>query len=67
MVEGYSVAPKNPEKIHEDFYCYLPRPSIVIEPTGRIKITFGQEWSAMDKENFLQDMKVKVLKKDVKR
>lgn len=61
-VEAYSPAPVNPDKHLETDYCYLPRPSIEISPDGRIKISFGKEWSLMDRENLLRDMRAKVIK-----
>ena len=33
------------------------------EPNGRIRIVFGQEWNNYDKQNFLNDLKAKVVKK----
>lgn len=62
-VEAISTHNKNPEKIHRDEYPYLPKPQVEISPDGKIKITFDSEWTSLEKENFLQDMKAKVLKK----
>jgi hypothetical protein len=62
VVEAYSAAPANPDAVHSRDYFYLPKPEIIIEPTGRIRITFAKEWNDFDKENFLHDMKAKALK-----
>jgi len=63
-VEAISVHKKNPEKILREEYSYLPRPSIEISPEGKIKITFDSEWTSLEKENFLHDLRAKVLKKE---
>lgn len=62
-VEAYSAHPVNPDTYLDDHYCYLPKPSIVILPNGCIKISFSQDWSLMDRENLLRDMKAKAIKK----
>jgi 8-oxo-dGTP pyrophosphatase MutT (NUDIX family) len=61
-VNAYSGSPKNDKKVHEEFYSYLPRPEVNISPDGHIKISFGAEWTAMERENFLKDMRAKVVK-----
>ena len=61
-VEAYSSNPANSDNVHDEHYFYMPKPSVTIEPSGRIKITFGEEWTAMDRENFLNDMRAKVIK-----
>lgn len=62
-VEAVSAAPKDPQKVHSDSYMYLSRPQVVIDPSGKIRITFDGDWSPLDQENYLQDMKAKVIKK----
>jgi 8-oxo-dGTP pyrophosphatase MutT (NUDIX family)/Txe/YoeB family toxin of Txe-Axe toxin-antitoxin module len=62
-VEAYSTSRMNPERIHDDNYPYLPRPQVEISPNGHIKITFGSDWTHLEKENFLHDMKAKVIAK----
>ena len=52
------------EQLYNNEYFYLPKPQIVIEPTGKIKITFDNEWNHHDKENFLKDLKARAIKKD---
>ncbi len=62
-VEAYSSNPASPNTVHADYYSYLARPSVEISPDGRIKITFGQDWTHLDKDNFLQDLRAKAIKK----
>lgn len=61
-VEAFSHNPPNPARVHDENYPYLPRPHIEISPNGKITISFGQEWTSLEKENFLKDMRAKVLK-----
>ena len=61
-VEAYSSNPANPARVHDDGYPYLPRPQIEISPNGKIRITFSQDWTSLEKENFLTDMRAKVIK-----
>jgi 8-oxo-dGTP pyrophosphatase MutT (NUDIX family) len=62
-VEAYSPAPNKHKEILENFYPYLSRPQIEIDPTGRMKISFSQDWQNLEKENFLKDMKARIIKK----
>ena len=62
-VEAYSVQPANPLKVHNDNYPYLPRPQVEISPNGKIKITFGSEWTDLEKQNFLEDLRAKAIKR----
>ena len=63
VIEAYSSNPPNPNRIHDDSYPYLPKPQIEISPNGKIRISFGPEWTSLEKENFLKDMRAKVKKK----
>jgi hypothetical protein len=63
-VEAFSVNLPDQDDVIDQFYNYLSRPNIEISPNGKIKITFNSDWMPMDKENFLKDMKAKVVKKD---
>jgi 8-oxo-dGTP pyrophosphatase MutT (NUDIX family)/Txe/YoeB family toxin of Txe-Axe toxin-antitoxin module len=54
----------NPARIHDENYPYLPRPVVEISPNGKIKITFGNDWTDLEKQNFLQDMRAKVMKRE---
>lgn len=60
-----AMAPSGPnvDKVLDGFYTYLTRPSVTIEPSGKIHITFGQDWSNFDQDNFLKDLKAKALKR----
>jgi len=60
-VEAYSANPANPETVYNNEYMYLPKPQVTIEPNGRIRITFGNDWNNYDKENFLNDLKAKAI------
>ena len=62
-VEAYSPDPGSSSAVHNEHYFYMSKPTVTIEPNGRIKITFGNEWSPYDRENFLNDMKAKVIKR----
>lgn len=61
-VEAYSSEPRDKEEVMEN-YSYLSRPQVQILPTGKIIISFGSDWQHLEKENFLSDMKAKVIKK----
>jgi len=62
QVEAYSAHPANPTHVYQEGYIYLPKPSVVVHPDGRIVISFNEDWSSMDRENFLKDMRAKALK-----
>lgn len=62
-VQAYSTAPESDRKIHQEFYPYLSRPQVKISPDGSITISFSQDWTHMERENFLTDMKARVVKK----
>lgn len=62
-VEAYSANPANKDEVHETFYPYLPKPRVEIDPSGKITILFGSEWQHLEKENFLKDLRAKVIKK----
>jgi 8-oxo-dGTP diphosphatase len=62
-VEAYSSNPSNPSTVHDENYPYLPKPIIDISPNGKIRITFAQDWTSLEKENFLKDMRAKVIHK----
>lgn len=66
-VEAYSSEPANPNKIHDEYYPYLPRPKVTIKPDGHITIEFTKDWTSDEKSNFLKDMKAKALNKGNKR
>lgn len=63
-VEAYQSKPVDHNQIYNNHYMYMTRPSITIGQDGKIVISFDKSWTGMDKSNFLNDMKAKVLKKN---
>lgn len=63
-VEAYQSRPVNPDKVYSAQYMYLQKPEIIIEPSGKIRITFNKDWTDMEKSNFLNDMKAKIVRRD---
>ena len=63
-VHAVSAHRSNPARIHDENYPYLPRPQVEISPNGAIKITFGSDWSDLEKQNFLHDMRAKAVKRE---
>ena len=61
-IEAYSSNPAKPSEVYSEGFFYLPKPSVIVEPTGRIRITFDKEWSPLDRDNFLSDLKAKAVK-----
>lgn len=62
-VEAFSANPANKDKIHDAFYSYLPKPKIDVSPNGRITISFSGDWQDLEKENFLKDLRARVINK----
>lgn len=63
-IHAVSAHRPNAARIHDENYPYLPRPQVEISPNGAIKITFGSDWTDMEKANFLQDMRAKAVKRE---
>lgn len=63
-VTAISAHRSNPARIHDENYPYLPRPQVDISPDGRIKITFASDWTDLEKQNFLHDMRAKAVKRE---
>lgn len=63
-VTAVSAHRENPARIHDENYPYLPRPQVEISPDGRIKITFASDWTDLEKQNFLHDMRAKAVKRE---
>lgn len=61
-VEAVSSHPADGSKIHNKLYSYLSRPRVEIQPGGKLIITFGDDWEDMEKSNFLEDLRVKVIR-----
>jgi 8-oxo-dGTP pyrophosphatase MutT (NUDIX family)/Txe/YoeB family toxin of Txe-Axe toxin-antitoxin module len=62
-VEAFSAQPANKDKVHAEYYSYLSKPKVEIAPSGRITISFSSDWQDMEKENFLKDMRARVITK----
>lgn len=62
-VEAIASNPSEAKRVHSEMYPYLSKPSIEISPDGRIRITFREDWTDMEREDFLGDMKAKILRK----
>ena len=62
-VEAYSTNPSNPSEVHQENYMYLKKPHVEIHPDGRIVISFSEDWMPIERENFLRDMRARVLQK----
>jgi ADP-ribose pyrophosphatase YjhB (NUDIX family) len=63
-VEAYQSRPVDPDKVYNSQYMYLQKPTIEIEPSGKVKITFDKDWTNMEKSNFLNDMKAKIVRRE---
>jgi 8-oxo-dGTP pyrophosphatase MutT (NUDIX family) len=63
VVEAYSSNPANKDEVLDNFYPYLSKPRIEIMPSGKITIRFDSDWQNLEKENFLQDLRAKAIKK----
>lgn len=62
-IEAYSSNPANTEKVHDRLYSYLSKPKVEIQPSGKITISFGDDWDPLEQTNFLEDMRAKVIAK----
>lgn len=63
-VTAYSSNAPNPARIHDENYPYLPRPQVEISPNGKIRITFSSDWTDLEKQNFLSDMRARAVKRE---
>lgn len=63
-VTAYATHPANPARVHDENYPYLPRPQVEISPNGAIKISFASDWTDLEKQNFLHDMRAKAVKRE---
>lgn len=63
VVEAYSSNPANKDRVHDEYYSYLSKPKIEISPNGKITILFAHDWQDMERENFLRDLRAKVISK----
>ena len=63
-VRAVAVSPHDHSQVHSSGYPYLTKPTVEISPNGSIKITFGKDWAPMEQQDFLKDLKAKVIKHD---
>lgn len=63
-VQAYSPTPHVGNGIYHNEYPFLTKPQISVSPRGEVKIVFGNDWSIYERENFLHDMKAKIIKHD---
>ena len=62
-VEAYSSNLADSNKVHDRLYSYLTKPRVEIHPTGKITISFGDDWENLERGNFLSDLRAKVITK----
>ena len=62
-VDAYVPEPDSTSSVHEDFYPYLSKPTIKISPSGHVSIQFSSDWTPIERENFLKDMRARVIKR----
>lgn len=62
-VEAFQTGSANPDKVYNSHYNYLTKPSVSIDPTGKISISFDKEWTDMEKSNYLKDLKAVLIKR----
>jgi ADP-ribose pyrophosphatase YjhB (NUDIX family) len=60
-VEAFSANPANKDVVHSRLYSYLSKPRVEIMPSGKITIMFGNDWEDLERSNFVEDMRAKVL------
>jgi len=65
-IEAFSTDPADPRQVFSQYYEYLSKPKVIISPTGHITIDFASDWMSDDRENFLKDMRAKVIDKSKK-
>lgn len=61
-VEAIQTRPVDSDKVYGTHYMYLPKPTVKIGANGNVTITFDKDWTDMEKSNFLNDMKAKIVK-----
>lgn len=60
-VEAFSSNPADSNKVHDRLYSYLTKPRVEISPNGKITISFGDDWEDLERSNFLEDMRARVI------
>lgn len=62
-VEAFQTRPVNPDKVYNGHYNYLTKPTVSVDASGKISISFDKEWTDMEKSNYLTDLKAVLIKK----
>lgn len=62
-MQAFSSNPADGNKVHQEYYPYLSKPQVVVSPDGRITISFSEDWTQMERADFLKDMRAKAIKK----
>lgn len=62
-VEAFQTGKVSPEKVYNSHYNYLTKPSVSIDPSGKISISFDREWTDFEKSNYLYDLKAVLIKR----
>jgi 8-oxo-dGTP pyrophosphatase MutT (NUDIX family) len=62
-VEAFQTGNVNPDKVYNSHYNYLTKPTVSVDPSGKISISFDREWTDMEKSNYLKDLKAVLIKK----
>lgn len=60
-VEAFSSNPADSNRVHDRLYSYLTKPRVEISPNGKITISFGDDWEDLERSNFLEDMRARVI------
>ena len=63
VISAVSQEKPDVSKVLDAYYNYLSKPTVTIEPNGKIQISFSPDWSRLDQSNFLNDLKAKVAKR----
>ncbi len=61
-VEAIQSKSVNSDRVLDENYCYLTKPTIEILPNGKIRISFSEDWQDLEKENLLKDLRAKMVK-----
>lgn len=60
-VEAFSSNPADSNRVHDRLYSYLTKPRVEISPNGKITISFADDWEDLERSNFLEDMRARVI------
>lgn len=62
IIQAYHDPAISPSVVHRQSYPYLPRPIITVSPNGSLKIEFAEGWTPMEQQDFLKDLRAKIIK-----